>query len=230
MGLSSRSCNQTSHLNLDSEVGVRFSLGHWCFRGSVKSQGDGLNANFGEVGRSTAEILSISALRRSRPPQDWDNPEFQSLFYTKVSWPSAAEEAMHPLRVESGVRRGRRIKSGPEGRQSAGCLAEAPSVERSAVAKAPAFLRSKGGVRSPHGIQAPLRGDGGENDAPKIIRAAERRKNLRMDIPSEDLFSRRVDDLSPSARHRVGRSVYLVYMDVRAFFRPACGALTFLPS
>jgi hypothetical protein len=34
-----RQISTTHPLNPNSEVGVRFSIGHWCFRGSVPSQG-----------------------------------------------------------------------------------------------------------------------------------------------------------------------------------------------
>ncbi len=50
------------------------------------------------------------------------------------------------------------------------------------------------------------------------------RKTLRRNIQSEGLFSARVGELSPGARHRIEPSVYF---DVRAFFRPANGVLTF---
>jgi hypothetical protein len=50
------------------------------------------------------------------------------------------------------------------------------------------------------------------------------RKTLRRNIQSEGLFSGRVGELSPGARHRIEPSVYF---DVRAFFRPANGVLTF---
>ena len=82
-----------------------------------------------------------------------------------------------PFAGRNGVRR--RISSGPEGRSAA---ADSPICRRSAVAGAPrfCFMWGEGGVRSPHGIQAPLAG----------------RKTFRRNIQSEGLFSGRVGELS----------------------------------